>query len=102
MSIDLPVLAGAVSTVVFASSMLPMVLKAARTKDLASYSLGNLVLANLGNGIHTVYVFSLPPGPIWALHSFYVVISLLMLGWYLRYRTPASRGARHRQTETVS
>lgn len=102
MSFDLPVLAGTVSTVVFASSMLPMVLKAARTKDLTSYSLGNLVLANVGNGFHSVYVFSLPAGPIWALHSFYVVTSLLMLGWYLRYTPPASREAPDRQPEVVA
>ncbi|WP_194288746.1 hypothetical protein [Ornithinicoccus halotolerans] len=92
--LTLPVLAGSVSTVIFAGSMLPMVLKAARTKDLASYSLGNLALANVGNAIHSVYVFSLPPGPIWALHSFYVVTTLLMLSWYLRHvprrrRSPA-------------
>src|SRR5699024_5458080 len=56
----LPVLAGTLSTVLFASSTLPMVIKAARTKDLSSYSLGNLVLANVGNAVHSVYVFSLP------------------------------------------
>jgi hypothetical protein len=40
--------------VAFAGSMLPMVVKAARTKDLSSYSLGNIVLSNLGNLIHLV------------------------------------------------
>ena len=44
------VLAGSVSTVLFAVSTLPMLIKAARTKELASYSRGNLVLANVGNG----------------------------------------------------
>lgn len=81
----LALVAGTVSTVVFAGSMLPMVLKAARSHDLASYSLGNIALANVGNAVHSVYVFHLPPGPIWALHSFYVVTSLCMLYWYLRY-----------------
>ena len=38
--------------------------KAARTKDLASYSIGNIVLANAGNLVHSVYVFSLPAGPL--------------------------------------
>jgi hypothetical protein len=60
--------------------------KAHRTRDLASYSLGNLLLANVGNAVHSVYVFSLPVGPIWALHSFYLTTSGLMLIWWLRYR----------------
>ena len=68
MDTTIPVLAGAVSTVIFASSTLPMLVKAARTKDLSSYSLGNILLANLGNLVHSIYVFQLPAGPIWALH----------------------------------
>ena len=47
------VLAGSVSTVLFAASTLPMLIKAARTKELSSYSRGNLVLANVGNAVHT-------------------------------------------------
>jgi uncharacterized protein with PQ loop repeat len=85
MDIGLPVLAGTVSTLIFASSMLPMLVKAARTKDLRSYSLGNIGLSNVGNVIHSVYVFHLPVGPIWALHTFYLVATALMLFWYLRY-----------------
>ena len=46
--------------------------KAARTKDLSSYSRGHLVLANVGNLFYSVYVFHMPPGPIWALHTFYL------------------------------
>ena len=65
---------------------LPMLAKAWRTRDLASYSLGNLLLANLGNAVHSVYVFNLPPGPIWVLHTFYVASSALMLYWYVRGR----------------
>ena len=83
---------GAISTTVFALSTLPMLLKAARTKDLSSYSFGNIVLANTGNAIHSIYVFHLPAGPVWVLHSFYVVTSGLMLFWYLLY-TPR-RGMR--------
>lgn len=79
-------LAGTVSTILFASSTLPMVIKAIRTRDLASYSPANLVLANVGNAVHCIYVVHLPPGPIWALHGFYVVTSALMLLWWLRYR----------------
>ncbi|MEV6412249.1 hypothetical protein [Kribbella sp. NPDC051718] len=85
-------LAGTVSTLLFASSTLPMVLKAARTKDLSSYSLANLVLANIGNAVHCIYVVHLPVGPIWALHGFYVVTTGLMLLWCLRYRS-RPRGA---------
>ncbi len=82
---SVPMLAGIASTVIFASSVLPMLVKAHRTRDLASYSLGNIVLANVGNSVHSVYVFSLPPGPIWALHGFYLVTSGLMLVWLVRY-----------------
>lgn len=83
---NLPVLAGTLSTVLFALGMLPMLVKAARTRDLASYSLGNLVLSNVANAVHSVYVFNLPAGPIWVLHLAYVLASALMLAWWLRYR----------------
>jgi hypothetical protein len=85
MTSSLPVLAGATSTVLFAASALPMLVKAYRTRDLSSYSLGNILLANFGNVVHAVYVFSLPPGPIWVLHSFYLVSTATMLTWFLRY-----------------
>ncbi|MBT2537161.1 hypothetical protein [Arthrobacter sp. ISL-69] len=93
---NLPVLAGTFSTVLFALGMLPMLLKAARTKDLASYSLSNLVLSNVANAVHSVYVFHLPAGPIWLLHAVYVVASALMLVWWLRYRNvrPGPDGGR--------
>ena len=90
MGMALPMLAGMVSTTVFAGSVLPMLLKAARTRDLSSYSRGNLVLANVGNTVHSMYVFHLPPGPIWLLHAFYTTTSALMLFWWIRYR-PLSR-----------
>lgn len=82
---SLPMLAGIASTVIFASSTLPMLLKAHRTRDLGSYSLGHMLLANLGNLIHSLYVFSLPAGPIWALHGFYTVSKAMMLVWFVRY-----------------
>lgn len=85
MNIDLPVIAGTVSTVIFALSTWPMLLKAFQTKDLKSYSLGNILLSNVGNVIHSIYVFHLPAGPIWLLHGFYLVTTALMLVWYLRY-----------------
>jgi uncharacterized protein with PQ loop repeat len=86
---ELPLIAGTVSTVIFATSMLPMLIKARRTRDLASYSLGNIVLSNLGNLVHSVYVFSLPAGPIWALHGFYLTATGLLLLWYLRFNLRA-------------
>jgi len=86
---SLPLLAGMVSTTVFACSMLPMLVKAARTRDLSSYSMVNLVLANIGNAVHSIYVFHLPAGPIWFLHGFYLLTSALMLCWWVRYRPRA-------------
>jgi uncharacterized protein with PQ loop repeat len=86
MDINLPVIAGTISTIIFALSTLPMLLKAFKTRDLRSYSLGNILLANAGNLIHSFYVFHLPAGPIWALHSFYLLTTALMLIWYLRYQ----------------
>lgn len=97
---DLPVIAGSLSTVLFAAGMLPMLLKAARTKDLASYSFGSLLLTNAANAIHSVYVFHLPAGPIWALHLAYVLASALMLAWWLRYREPAGNGKHDRSGKT--
>ena len=79
------VLAGMVSTSLFVVSYLPMLVKAYRTRDLASYSRGNLVMANVGNAVHSVYVLSLPLGPIWFLHGFYVLSTGVMLLWHRRY-----------------
>lgn len=83
---DVAILAGVMSTGLFAMSYLPMLVKAARTRDLSSYSLGNLAITNAGNLVHSLYVFSLPVGPIWFLHAFYLIASALMLVWFLRYR----------------
>jgi hypothetical protein len=96
MNSTLPILAGIVSTIIFAFSTLPMLRKAAVTKDLASYSLGNIGLANVGNLVHSIYVFSLPVGPIWALHSFYLVSTALMLFWYVRYSVIGVHEPTHR------
>jgi uncharacterized protein with PQ loop repeat len=85
MDADLPVLAGTISTAIFTFSMLPMLAKAARTRELRSYSLSNLLLSNAGNVVHSVYVFHLPVGPIWVLHTFYLITAALMLVWYLRW-----------------
>ncbi len=85
MIMDVAVVAGSASTVIFVISTLPMLIKAGRTKNLTSYSLGNIGLANAGNLIYAVYVLSLPPGPIWALHGFHLATTGLMLFWYLRH-----------------
>jgi hypothetical protein len=85
MSFSLPVIAGLISTIIFATSTLPMLVKAWRTRDLHSYSFGTISLANAGNLIHSVYVFSLPVGPIWVLHTFHLTTTGLMLVWYLRF-----------------
>jgi uncharacterized protein with PQ loop repeat len=72
-------------------STLPMLAKAFRTKDLASYSLSNILMSNVGNLIYSIYVFNLPKGPIWYLHSYYLLSTGLMLIWYLRYEHQSHR-----------
>ena len=99
MDITIPVIAGTTSTIIFAASALPMLTKAWRTKDLASYSRGNILMANTGNVIHSVYVYSLPPGPIWLLHTFYLITTAIMLVWYLRYEWHPSLLARRRSSQ---
>lgn len=83
---DIQIMAGSVSTVVFIVSSFLMVYKAYTTSDLESYSLGNLIFNNLGNLIHWIYISSLPLGPIWFLHAYYTLITALMLLWYFRFR----------------
>ena len=94
MDVSVPILAGAASTAIFATSTLPMLYKAGKTKDLGSYSLGNILFSNIGNLIHSVYIFSLPAGPIWLLHTFYLVTTALMLVWYLKYERSNQRTSR--------
>lgn len=79
--------AGSISSFFFISGNLPMLLKAFKTKDLRSYSLGNLVLNNIGNLIYWLYISSLPIGPIWFMHTFYTITTLLMFVGYLHYRS---------------
>jgi uncharacterized protein with PQ loop repeat len=83
---DIAIVAGTASTVVFAASNLPMLRKALRTGDVSSYSLASLVMINAANVVYSLYVFTLPVGPIWALHSFYVVSCGVMLWLCLRQR----------------
>lgn len=85
METNLATIAGFISTALFAVGTLPMLVKAFRTKDLASYSLGNILLSNVGNLFYSIYVFQLPVGPVWFLQSFNLVTTGLMLVWYLKY-----------------
>lgn len=75
-------------------------------QDLASYSLGNIVLANIGNLTYAVYVLSLPIGPVWALHGFHLCATALMLFWYVRHAglphsPPNGPRTRHGSDETI-
>jgi hypothetical protein len=88
---DIPMIAGTVSTVVFAVSNLPMLRKALRTRDVSSYSVSSLAMINAANLVYSFYVFSLPLGPIWALHTFYLVSCGIMLVLCLGQRRAARR-----------
>src|SRR3954454_3418393 len=90
-------LAGTVSTSIFAVSHIPMLVRAFRTKDLRSYSPTNLILSNIGNGFHWLYIASFPFGPIWFLHSFYTIAAALMLLWYLQHRSRWSHNTKYDQ-----
>lgn len=85
MDTSLPVIAGAASTIIVVLGALPMLSRAFRSRDLASYSLGHMLMMNVGNAICAVSVFSLPPGPIWALHTFWLIATWLILAWYICY-----------------
>jgi uncharacterized protein with PQ loop repeat len=94
MPLSLPAIAGYASTALFVLGTLPMLAKAFRTRNLASYSLGNILMSNAGNLIYSIYVFSLPRGPVWFLHAFNLASTALMLAWYLRYECrPFQRSA---------
>jgi len=95
MMTSLPTLAGSLATLVFVGATMPMLVKALRSRDLTSYSSGNLILINVGNAIYSVYVFHLPPGPLWILHAFYIVSSALMLFWSRRYAPGRTDGRIH-------
>jgi uncharacterized protein with PQ loop repeat len=84
---NLHLIAGVTSSMIFVTSSLPMLFKAFKTKNLKSYSPVNIVLSNVGNCLYWLYVVSLPVGPIWFLHGFSTLSTLLMLVFYLRYET---------------
>jgi len=96
-------LAGLASTTLFVVSYLPMLYRALRTRDLASYSRSSLVLANIGNVVQAIYICSLPVGPIWFLHGFYLAASALMLALHIRHshRDTAARPIPRGSSPTV-
>lgn len=60
---DISLITGTVSTVVFAVSYLPMLRKALRTRDVSSYRLSSITMINAANTVYSLYVFSLPAAP---------------------------------------
>ncbi len=97
---DIPLIAGTLATVVFAVSNLPMLRKALRTRDVSSYSLLSMVMINGANAVYSLYVFTLPIGPVWGLHTFYVVSCAIMLVLCLRQRRIAARTAEPSRRDT--
>ena len=98
---QLQIVAGTVSSMMFVAGTFPMLFKSFMTKDLGSYSLENIALSNLGNLIHWVYIASLPPGPIWFLHGFITITTVLMFIGYLRYERGGSFSAMVEQLNTL-
>jgi len=83
---DIQIIAGSISSFIFICGTLSMLVKAWLTKDMASYSISALALNTGGNLIHWLYISSLPLGPIYALHGFHTVATVLMLVGSLVYR----------------
>lgn len=79
------VIAGSISSLIFATGTLNMLIKAWCTKDVHSYSVMQLALNNVGNVVHWLYISSLPFGPIWFLHGFFTLSTAMMLLWYWAY-----------------
>ncbi len=79
------IVAGSISSFLFITSNVPMLLKAFKTKNMHSYSFTNILLNNVGNLIYWLYISSFPLGPIWVMHTFYTLTSVMMLVWYIRY-----------------
>lgn len=73
------IIAGSLSSLMFASGTVSMLVKVWRTHDLRSYSRAQIILNNIGNLIYWLYVWSLPVGPVWILHGFFTASSLVML-----------------------
>ena len=88
---DLTLIAGILSTTIFALGNIPMLWKAARTHSMRSYSYMHILMNNAANAVHWIYISALPVGPIWFLHGFYTISAALMLLWYFRFGCRARR-----------
>ena len=103
---SIQVMAGFASTAIFASSKVPMLAKALRTRDLSSYSIGHIGMSVSGNLIYWLYVLGLPLGPIWVLQAFFTVADILMLACYicfeLRNRAPSPKRVEKVESTTGS
>ena len=89
---SIQLLAGFASTAIFASSKVPMVTKALKTRDLHSYSLGHIGLSTTGNMINWLYVISLPLGPVWLLQGLFTMADLVMLVCYVVFEHRSKLG----------
>lgn len=85
MTLTLPTFAGIVASTLFVLSSFPMLYKALTTRNLGSYSRGNLLLGTTGNLVQWRYLVALPFGPIHYLHAYNTVVTLLMLALYFVY-----------------
>ena len=81
------IVAGTISSFIFAGSNVPMLWKVYRTRDVHSYSWLNVLMVNIGNLLYWLYVVNLPFGPIWILHTFYTVASGILLVMYIRFHS---------------
>jgi hypothetical protein len=85
-------LSGSLSSLIFISSNFPMLWKVMKTRNVRSYSLGQIILRNLGNLVYWIYVASLPVGPIWYLQVLFTLSGLILLVCYLRFNAHTHPG----------
>jgi uncharacterized protein with PQ loop repeat len=92
--LSVQVMAGFTSSMIFVVGNMPMLFKVIKTKDMRSYSLGQIIMGNIGNSVYWLYVRSLPVGPVWFLQAFFSSVSAIMLFSYLRYEKKWFRAKR--------
>ena len=59
-------------------------------------------MINAANAVYSLYVFTLPVGPIWALHTFYVVSCAVMLVLCVAQRRAAVRSEVTRRGSAIT
>jgi len=89
----LQILVGYLCTSIFMLSRVPMLLKAVRTRDLSSYSLGHLAMSAGANLLFWIYVVGLAFGPVWILQIFFTVTDLTMLTLCVKQRRLEKKGS---------